>query len=127
MHSAPGVPHLVPELNTVPCDDPSLVPGMNCEADGECGTNDLLDNCVGGYDMYQVWKQGPATPPAPPPPPPACNEVVEFQEDFLPASVLFVQPSIGNNDPWGTMVGATLPNGNPDTDRCCSTAFQRRQ
>lgn len=32
------------------CD--SVPPGSFCEADGECGTNEDLDNCILGFDWY---------------------------------------------------------------------------
>ena len=55
-----------------------LVPlGGLCEADGECGTSQGLDNCgLGGWDVYKVELPSqdpqpprPPPPPAPPPPP----------------------------------------------------------
>ena len=41
--------------------------GQLCDADGECGTYNSLNNCPGSYDAYRVL----AAPPAPPLPPPS--------------------------------------------------------
>ena len=57
------------------CDTPGLAMGDVCEGDGECGTNNDLNNCVGAYEMYIViggvptpepsWSSEPTVSPRP--------------------------------------------------------------
>ena len=42
----------MPELQVMP-DCISAPSGSLCEADGECGTSDAIDNCGTGYDVYR--------------------------------------------------------------------------
>merc|ERR1712048_576854 len=52
------------------CDDVSA--GELCEGDGECGTDDSLNNCRSGSVLYDVYrKQATPAPPTPAPPTPA--------------------------------------------------------
>jgi len=45
--------------DTPGCDQPSLVEsGDVCEADGECGLSDDLNNCAGGWDVYRTVDPG---------------------------------------------------------------------
>ena len=39
--------------NAPSCADPAIKVGDWCEGDGECGTKPHLNNCPGGYDVYQ--------------------------------------------------------------------------
>jgi len=47
-----------------PCSSPNVKVGDFCEGDGECGTSSSLNNCPGGYDVYQR-KADPKAPVKP--------------------------------------------------------------
>lgn len=54
--ACPRRPYLLPGCAVVPV-------GSLCEANGECGTDNGLNNCDGVYDVYQNVAAGPTPPP----------------------------------------------------------------
>ncbi len=66
-----------------------------CEGDGECGTNQFLNNCnPGDWDIYQVFvMQAPPAIPSPPSPPPSPPQPPDPPTPWPPPSPMPMPPT----------------------------------